>query len=523
MEPTLKLIVIQGPRSGETLEFKPGTTIRIGRVVRGNNVTIKDAGISSKHLVIGFQSGKWTVQDLDSSNGTSVNSSKLPPYTPVELHENDIVKLGEDTSISVKLLTENGHEESVKPRRNPTRQASARVTRSRRQKNEECVENEGLTECGAVENGVKITRQGRGKRQILQKMPPESEVVQIEHEGELKSQQIPAESDEVQIVNKERMKDVKENDVKSTRRCGGRRKVLQERSQKNEECVENEGLTECGALENGVKITRQGRGKRQILQKMPPESEVVQVEDEGELKSQQIPEEGDDVQIVDKKRMKDVKENDVKSTRRGRGRRKVLQEMPPESCEVQIGSTENLEATKVPTESEEVKIMDKKDIEDVKEKDVKITRNGRTWRKAIQEMPRESNEVQTEDRENLKPEQRPLESDEVHIVDKETVKLVEISGRDVKEISTNRVEDKENVELGEVRGGDVKNSSSNKVRDREDCVDLETMTLGEWFHYMEVYLPKQIIEATEEMIVGMQTKAERVHQYVIEEKKKGKL
>lgn len=131
MKPTLRLILIQDPRSGEKLEFKPEATIRIGRVVRSNNVTIKDAGISSKHLIIGFEYGKWTIQGLDSSNGTSVHSCKLPPYTAAELHDNDIVKLGEYTSISIKLLTENGHEESVKPRRNPTRQANARATRSR--------------------------------------------------------------------------------------------------------------------------------------------------------------------------------------------------------------------------------------------------------------------------------------------------------------------------------------------------------------------------------------------------------
>ncbi|XP_031275671.1 FHA domain-containing protein At4g14490-like isoform X2 [Pistacia vera] len=423
MEPGLKLILVQGPRSGETLEFEPGATIRIGRIVRGNNVTIKDAGISSKHLIIGFESGKWTVQDLGSSNGTALNSSKLPPHTPVELHENDTVKLGEYTSISIKLMTENSHEESVKPRRNPTRQVNVRATRSRSKKNEECLENEGLIECGAVEKEVKITRKGRGKRKILQEMPPEN-------------------------------------------------------------------------------------------------SEVVQIEGEEELKPQQMPAEGERVQIVDKGRVKDIKENDVKIIRKGRGRQKALKEMPLESCEVKIEGKENLEAEQVPGERDEVQTMDKENVKDVKEKYVKITRKARTRRKGLQEMPRESSEVQIKDRENLNSQKMPRESDEVHIVDKENTKLVEVSGRDVKEISSNRVEDKENVELGEVSGGDVKKSSCNKVEDKEKFGDLETMTLEQWFHYMEVYLPKQIIEATEEMIVGMKMKAERVRQYVIEEKKK---
>ena len=44
----LKLIIEKGPRGGETLEYQPGSAIRIGRVV--NNLPIKDSDISSKHL-----------------------------------------------------------------------------------------------------------------------------------------------------------------------------------------------------------------------------------------------------------------------------------------------------------------------------------------------------------------------------------------------------------------------------------------------------------------------------------------
>ncbi|KAL0744648.1 hypothetical protein Bca4012_086161 [Brassica carinata] len=44
--PLLKLLFVQGPRDGESLEYKPGSTIRIGRIVRGNEITVKDAGVS---------------------------------------------------------------------------------------------------------------------------------------------------------------------------------------------------------------------------------------------------------------------------------------------------------------------------------------------------------------------------------------------------------------------------------------------------------------------------------------------
>ncbi|KAL6335507.1 hypothetical protein AAG906_029750 [Vitis piasezkii] len=94
----LKLIIEKGPRGGETLEYQPGSAIRIGRVV--NNLPIKDSGISSKHLSFQFESGKWVVRDLDSSNGTLLNNAQLPLDSPTHLHDLDSIKIGESTSIT---------------------------------------------------------------------------------------------------------------------------------------------------------------------------------------------------------------------------------------------------------------------------------------------------------------------------------------------------------------------------------------------------------------------------------------
>ncbi|XP_008356307.3 FHA domain-containing protein At4g14490-like isoform X2 [Malus domestica] len=122
MEPSaLKLVMVQGPRKGETLEFVPGSKIRIGRVVRGNNLPIKESGISSKHLSIESESGKWVLRDLDSSNGTVLNGLDIPPNTPVDLTDGDEIKIGEYTSVEVKIA---GYEES-RLRRNPRRAAAA--------------------------------------------------------------------------------------------------------------------------------------------------------------------------------------------------------------------------------------------------------------------------------------------------------------------------------------------------------------------------------------------------------------
>ncbi|KAM1114431.1 hypothetical protein ACFX13_047987 [Malus domestica] len=104
MEPsTLKLVMVQGPRNGETLEFVPGSKVEIYRVVRGNNLPIKYSDISSKHLSIESESGKWVIRDLDSSNRTVLNGLDIPPNTLVDLTDGDEIKIDEYTFIEVRI------------------------------------------------------------------------------------------------------------------------------------------------------------------------------------------------------------------------------------------------------------------------------------------------------------------------------------------------------------------------------------------------------------------------------------
>ncbi|PRQ20083.1 putative transcription factor interactor and regulator FHA-SMAD family [Rosa chinensis] len=152
----LKLELLKGPREGETLEYRPRSKVRIGRVVRGNNLAIRDSGISTNHLIIEFESGKWMIRDLGSSNGTIVNDTKLKPDTPLELNDGDEIKIGEYTSISVKI---DGHERS-RLRRNPRRGAVVenQGLRCRKEENSE-LEREGGEEIEVVEK----PKRGRGR------------------------------------------------------------------------------------------------------------------------------------------------------------------------------------------------------------------------------------------------------------------------------------------------------------------------------------------------------------------------
>ncbi|CAN6889181.1 unnamed protein product, partial [Brassica oleracea] len=89
----------------------PGSTIRIGRIVRGNEIAVKDAGVSTKHLRIVSDSKNWIVHDLGSSNGTILNSKTLDSDTPVSV-------VNFETDVQVE---EEEHKLPPRPRRNNRR------------------------------------------------------------------------------------------------------------------------------------------------------------------------------------------------------------------------------------------------------------------------------------------------------------------------------------------------------------------------------------------------------------------
>lgn len=83
-----RLLIIAGRNRGRAIPLYSG-----GVVLGRNDLDSDDQRISRKHLQIGEQSGEFTVQDLDSMNGTFVNGQRIT--TVVHLRENNKIQVGE--------------------------------------------------------------------------------------------------------------------------------------------------------------------------------------------------------------------------------------------------------------------------------------------------------------------------------------------------------------------------------------------------------------------------------------------
>jgi hypothetical protein len=74
---------------GERIGIVSGATV--GRTA-GNTVRLEEDSVSSRHAVVGFESGQWWVEDLQSTNGTYVNQTRVTGRVP--LRPGDVVQFG---------------------------------------------------------------------------------------------------------------------------------------------------------------------------------------------------------------------------------------------------------------------------------------------------------------------------------------------------------------------------------------------------------------------------------------------
>ena len=88
------LVALSGDQKGEDLRLRDGQNI-VGSATDAD-VLIKDPTVSGKHASVRYKEGKFSLVDLDSSNGTYLNDS-ASPIAREELKDNDIIRVGEVT------------------------------------------------------------------------------------------------------------------------------------------------------------------------------------------------------------------------------------------------------------------------------------------------------------------------------------------------------------------------------------------------------------------------------------------
>lgn len=435
--PLLKLAFVQGPRDGESLEYKPGSTIRIGRVVRGNEIAIKDAGISTKHLRIVSDSENWIIHDLGSSNGTILNSDTLDPDTPVNLGQGDVIKLGEYTSIVVSFETgvqveeeeEEEHKLPPRPRRNNRRLPVADPDPDPVQE--------------------KPKRRGRPRKNETKEAVP----VEKNAQG----------------------------------------------SKKNTEDVENLGLNpvklEIEDIPKGVEISAVKRGTRsRQIRNVKCEDDVIEEEKRRPSRATRSTKKeigGDSFQEL---------ERVLNQARKSRANKKKVE-----------SAVEEMEARNDVGEGKGCSEASDKENENVEQVEIDSRKSTMVGEEDLNCSVREDLET-----ENFQ-EERDSKGEGGGVETSKMVEQVEIKSRNSAvvgeggldcsvrvDVETDNLEEEKDSkgEEGGVETSDGKAEQGSRNEKNVEKVDLEKMTLGDWFEYMKVHLRKHIVDETEMMRDG---------------------
>ncbi|XP_060207378.1 FHA domain-containing protein At4g14490-like [Lycium barbarum] len=488
-EPMLHLIMEKGPLSGQNLDYKPGSKIHIGRVIRGNTISIKDPGISSKHLSIHFESGSWVINDLGSSNGTFLNTVAIDPSQSTKLTDGDVVKIGELTSIKVKISAmEVDPVEEIEPkgrntRRNTKRKAGLGVI-------------DENSELGFGNVGPKRTTRNAKNLKIEVGNVDEVEnftVIEAEKEGKGNSRKTRG-SKKVESVNEAENIDVVDVE-RENKRCSKRT-----RGSKKGESVKDvdDGVEEAENIdvERETKRPRRTRGSRK--------ADSVKDGDGGV-------EESESLAVVE------VEQQRKPSPRRTRGgSRKVESLGVVDADRERKPSPRRTRGSKRAQNVEEAKSSVAIDVE--KEKKV-CTRRTRGLRKEKDVENLHENVGECMELKQLgNGKGKGSTTTTVRSEEDGAMEKLERDQKDCEEtVEDNADKGVERNVLEEVAVSNVGDANTSEVQ-MEEVVDLEKMTLGEWFDYLEVNLPKQIIDATEEMILGMKQKAEKFQEFMLQQK-----
>jgi serine/threonine protein kinase len=94
--PVLASLSMQsGPMAGRTYRFHQDVST-VGRT-NGNDLVISGRSVSRRHARLWFDNGHWYIEDVGSSNGTSVNNVRI--YQTVVLNDGDVINFGDEVVV----------------------------------------------------------------------------------------------------------------------------------------------------------------------------------------------------------------------------------------------------------------------------------------------------------------------------------------------------------------------------------------------------------------------------------------
>ncbi|KAM3263700.1 FHA domain-containing protein [Capsicum annuum] len=508
----LHLTMEKGPNSGQNLSYKPGSKIQIGRVIRGNTISIKDEGISSKHLSIHFESGLWVINDLGSSNGTFLNKIAIDPSRPTKLNNGDVIKIGEETSIKVGI--EGMRVDLGENRRRNTRRKGLGVI------DEDKELGFGNGGIGNVGVGLKRTTRSskRGKNEAGNVDEVESFSV---FEGTTRrtrgSRKVESVKNGVDNVNEAENVDVEREGKRCPRRTGRSKEVESViHAVASANAAENNDVVE----RDGKRCPRKTRGskKADVVDNAMEESESLAVVEEeqqkkpsprrtrGSRKVGSVKDGTDGVQENESLAVVEEERERKPSPRRTRGSKRAQNIKWTDSVE----EPKNSAAIDV---DKEKKVCSRRTRGSRKEEDVENRHENAGEIRELKKLGKGKGST----------------AKMVHSEEDELMEKLERDPKDCEEAIQSNVN--EGVERNMLEGvrvefgrdgceGSVSNVGFNISEDvqMEEEVNLEEMTLGGWFDYLEVNLPKQIIDATEKMILGMTQKTEKYQEFMLQQK-----
>src|SRR4051794_39585079 len=88
----MRVEVTSGPDAGRTFEIESGQAV-IGRSADAD-LTLTDALSSSRHARLDVTGNGATLTDVGSTNGTTVDGSRIPPVTPTPLENGTRIGIG---------------------------------------------------------------------------------------------------------------------------------------------------------------------------------------------------------------------------------------------------------------------------------------------------------------------------------------------------------------------------------------------------------------------------------------------